>query len=135
MKILASAFALLFFISCNNANNNRPLTAIDTGREFIRASLNGDFNSAENLILKDTQNVQLFESYKHFYNKLPAEKKDYYRKASYKINKYVDADDSTTLINYSNSYMKKPMDIKIVRNHNVWAVDFKYTYSGNQPVE
>lgn len=108
---------------------------MDTGREFIRASLDGDFTKAESLLLKDTENVQLFDSYKLFYNKLPAEKKINYQKASYEINKYQDLDDSTTIINYSNSYMKKPMDIKVTRNNNTWEIDFKYTYSENQPVE
>lgn len=134
MKLL-TILSLTFLFACNGNSNNRPQTAVDTGREFIRASLDGDFTKAESLILKDTQNVQLFESYKLFYNKLPADKKINYQKASYVINKYQDLNDSTTIINYSNSYMKKPMDIKVARNNNTWEIDFKYTYSGNQPIE
>ncbi len=122
-------------MACNQNSTGRPETAMDTGREFIRASLDGDFIKAESLILKDTENVQLFESYKLFYNKLPAEKKINYQKASYEINKYQDINDSTTIINYSNSYMKKPMDIKVTRHNNTWEIDFKYTYSENLPVE
>jgi hypothetical protein len=135
MKKLLTVLSLVFFMACNSNSDERPQTAMDTGREFIRASLDGDFKKAESLLLKDTENVQLFESYKLFYNKLPAEKKINYQKASYEINKYQDLNDSTTIINYSNSYMKKPMDIKVTRNNNTWAIDFKYTYSGNQPVE
>lgn len=135
MKTLLAAFSLVLFITCNNNSTARPQTAMDTGREFIRASLDGDFKKAESLLLKDTENVQLFDSYKLFYNKLPAEKKTNYQKASYEINKYQDLNDSTTIINYSNSYMKKPMDIKVTRNNNIWAIDFKYTYSENQSVE
>ncbi len=135
MKTLLTVLSLLFFMACNQNSTRRPETAMDTGREFIRASLDGDFTKAESLLLKDTENVQLFDSYKLFYNKLPAEKKINYQKASYEINKYQDLDDSTTIINYSNSYMKKPMDIKVTRNNNTWEIDFKYTYSENQPVE
>lgn len=129
------AFCLIAgLISCNHSYQ-RPSTALDTGRDFIRASLNGDFTTAEILLLKDPSNNELFESYKQFYQKWPADKKENYRKASYEINKYVDLDDSTTIINYSNDYMNKPMDLKVVRHNKEWSVDFKYTYSGNLPID
>jgi len=135
MKTITILFTVLFFISCKSEKEKIPLSALDTGRDFIRASLNGEFNDAESLILKDDQNLQLFQSYKTFYDRLPAEKKQLYRNASYEINKYLDVDDSTTIINYSNSYMNKPMDIKLVRKNKTWLVDFKYTYSGNLPID
>ena len=134
-KILILILTVIVLASCSQQTEKRPETALDTGREFIRASLNGNFERASSLMLQDTQNVQLFNSYKLFYNKLPADKKRGYKDASYEINKYLDVDDSTTLINYSNSYMNKPMDIKIVRSNKNWSVDFKYTYSGNLPIE
>jgi hypothetical protein len=108
---------------------------MDTGREFIRASLDGNFGDAETLLLKDTQNIQLFDSYKTFYKRLPADEKSNYKTASYEINKYLDVNDSTAIINYSNSFMKTPMEIKLVRSNKNWAVDFKYTYAGNVPIE
>lgn len=127
-------FTLLIMASCKEKKAKVPDTALDTGREFIRASLDGKFDKASALLLKDSENVQLFESYKVFYEKLPADKKKGYKDASYEINKYLDVDDSTTLINYSNSYMNKPMEIKLVRKSKVWGIDFKYTYSGNLPI-
>jgi hypothetical protein len=30
--------------------------------------------------------------------------------------------------------MNKPMEIKVVKINNEWAVDFKFTYSGNLPM-
>jgi hypothetical protein len=134
-KLCSLLFLLVILYSCGTEKDQRPSTALDTGRDFIRASLNGDFKTAENLILPEPQNLQLFESYKAYYNRLPAEKKTLYKQASYEINKYLDVDDSTTIINYSNSYMNKPMDIKLVRQNNTWSVDFKYTYSGNLPID
>lgn len=132
-----SVFLLLTCIlySCAADKDKKPETAMDAGREFIRASLNGDFKIAEDLLLKDTQNLQLFESYKSSYNRFPADKKDHYRKADYVINKYLDLDDSTTIINYSNDYMNKPIDIKVVRRDHLWQIDFKYTLSGNLPID
>jgi len=134
-RLLGLIATLVILISCHSEVKDRPTTAMDTGREFIRASLNGDFDEAGKYILKDSQNIQLFESYKVFFKRLPEDKKNGYKKASYEINKYLDLDDSTTIINYSNDYMNKPMDIKLVRKSKEWWVDFKYTYSGNLPID
>lgn len=133
-KILFVLAVSVSMAACNQSESKAPETALDTGREFIRASLDGNFEKASGLLLKDSQNVQLFDSYQVFYNKLPADKKDGYKKASYDINKYTDVNDSTTLINYSNSYMHQPMEIKLVRKNKIWAVDFKYTYSGESSI-
>ncbi len=133
-KTLTFLLLITLAYSCSNEKEKRPTTALDTGRSFIRASLDGDFEITQQLILKDTQNLQLFESYKMLYKRMPAEKKKNYKSASYEINKYLDLDDSTTIINYSNSYMHKPMEIKVVRMNNEWCIDFKYISSGNLPI-
>lgn len=133
-NIFAAITLLCILYSCNHNNSTTTTTSLDTGREFIRASLNGDFTSAEKLLLQDTQNLQLFDSYKAYYDRLPADKKEHYRQANYDINKYVDVDSTTTIITYSNDYMKKPMDIKVVRDNKQWKIDFKYTYAGNTPI-
>ncbi|HMJ48449.1 MAG TPA: hypothetical protein VK498_14045 [Ferruginibacter sp.] len=126
---------IILIISCNNNTAKPPETALDTGREFIEASLKGDFENAQKLLLNDSENLQLFDSYKHFYDRLPGEKKQHYKNAQYNINKYLDVNDSVTIINYSNDYMNKPMDIKVVRLNKKWSIDFKYTYSGNLPID
>lgn len=118
-------------LSCSDEKKQSPVTALDTGREFIRLSLDGDLPGAEKLILKDTENLQSFDSYKVYYERLPQEEKKHFRAAKYDINKYEPINDSTTIINYSNDYMKKPMEIKVVKVNKEWKIDFKYTYSGN----
>ena len=129
MKNLIIILTLIIFAGCSGEQYKRPDSALETGRDFIRASLNGEFKKAEELLIKDSANVQLFESYKRFYNKMPALEKANYKKASYEINKLDEINDTTTLINYSNSYMKKPMDIKVIKTGDYWGVDFKYVYS------
>ena len=126
IKMIPSGL-LLFFLSCNTAPAAAPSTAVETGRDFIRATLNGDFPGAEKLLLNDPRNTELFISYKSFYDRLPAEKKAGYKNASYNINTFRDLNDSVSLINYSNSYMKQPMNIKLVRRDKTWKVDFKFT--------
>ena len=125
-KYLFPALTIII-LSCNNSSDKKPSTAMDTGRDFIRATLDGDFNKAQLLLLQDGRNTELFESYKTFYKRLPEEKKEAYKKASYNINTYTDVNDSVKLINYSNTYMNQPMNIKLVEKNSEWKVDFKFT--------
>lgn len=132
--LLLSIISLVLLFGCKD-EAVAPGTAMETGNEFIRASLDGDFDKAEKLLLEDPENQQLFDSYKKFYTRLPEDTKKHYKDAAYVINKYLDVDDSTALINYSNDYMKKPMDLKLVRVQKLWKVDFKYMSSGNLPLD
>ena len=128
MKIFFSSLLLIIVASsCFNDAQKRPTTSTETGTAFIRATLDGNFKDAETLLLKDEQNTAMFESYKTYYTRLPVEKKQAYKKASYTINTLTEPNDSTNIINYSNSYMKQPMDIKVIKRDNTWSIDFKYT--------
>ncbi len=122
-------FAWMLFSACNSKTEKRPETAMDTGRVFIKSSMLGDFKMAETLIYHDAENLSLFNAFKTFYNRMPDEKKLHYQKANYEINEFKEPNDSTTFINYSNDYMKKPMEIKLIRVNQVWYVDFKYNYT------
>ncbi len=128
MKLSLQILSLCIVIfSCNNRDAKRPTTATETGTEFIRATLDGNFKAAETLLLDDAQNKSMFESYKNYYERRSSQEKQAYKKASYNINTLTDVNDTTTIINYSNSYMKQPMNIKVVRRNNEWGIDFKYT--------
>ncbi len=129
--VLVSLLALI--TSCNSKKEN-PSTALDVGREFIRASLDGDFKDAQQFLKQDEANKEFFESYKAYYKRLTPEDKKKYKEASYEINNLLDLNDSTVIINYSNTYMKKPMEIKVIKSNNNWSVDFTYTASGNLPI-
>lgn len=126
-KVIVLLCVLVNLVACNDNGPKRPSTAVETGTEFIRATLDGNFKNAETLLLNDDQNTAMFQSYKTYYDRLPVEKKEAYKKASYTINTLTDENDSTTIINYSNSYMKQPMNIKVLKRANIWSVDFKYT--------
>ena len=130
-KIRVVILSAIIISSCSNNKKENPSTAIGAGSAFIRATLDGDFSSAETLLLKDTENLQLFDVYKIRYQKLDATTKKSYQEANYNINKFQDVNDSVKLINYSNDYLKKPMDIKVVRAKGEWKIDFKYTLAGN----
>jgi hypothetical protein len=128
MKINVSlSIFFLVLLACNDKTVNKPNTAMDVGRDFIRTTLDGDFKNAEALLCKDSQNIQTFDSYKNYYNRLPADKKLAYKKASDTINTVQDVNDSTSIIDYSNSYMNEPIKIRLVKQNKIWCIDFKYT--------
>ncbi len=129
MKKIFFAFFAIAFFTCNEAETKKTAnTSMDVGRDFIRATLDGNFKDAETLLLKDSINTQLFERYEKYYTNLSADIKDGYKKASYTINKFDESqNDSTVIINYSNTYMKQPQNIKLIKKDKQWGVDFKYT--------
>ena len=130
-KILFSVFFVLLFLSaCNQEvktiQNSDPLLA---GREFINASLTGDFDYAKKYLLADSTNLMYFERFVEFDNNKPVADKEGYKNSNIIINATENVSDSVTIINYSNTYKKEPSKIKLIRKDNKWLVDFKYTFS------
>lgn len=135
MRYLLFLMVLGILYSCDSKTESVEMNALETGRQFIRASLDGNFKIAEPLILTDAENQQQFQRFETFYSNMPVDDKNKYKASSYEINKFLEVNDSVTIINYSNSYMKKPMEIKLIRVNKAWMVDFKYTSSGNLPID
>ena len=131
-KFLLIPLFLLFFISCDQSvktkKNSDPLEA---GREFIDASLTGDYDYAKKYLLADSTNLMYFERFVEFDKKKPATEKEGYKNANIIINSTENISDSVTIINYSNTYKKEPSKIKLVKKNNEWLVDFKYTFLEN----
>jgi hypothetical protein len=126
-KLLLIIFTLSLVSCFEDKTEKKPTTAINVGTDFIRATLDGDFKKAEALLYKDSANMQYFEAYKRSYETTSANKKNSYRQASYTINSFTDLNDTTSIIDYSNSYMNQPMKIKLIKINKTWGVDFKYT--------
>ena len=132
--MLKKLFILIVFFYCSSSCNDkqeRPKTAMDTARLFIRSSLDGEFNKAKSLLCNDTENAQFFNAYELYYQKLSDDKKNHYKSADYQINKYNEISDSVITVNYTNDYMNKPMDLKLIRKNGEWCIDFKYSYTEN----
>ena len=129
-KLILIALTSLFFISCNQQSkkvkkNSDPLEA---GREFINASLTGDYDYAKQYLLTDSTNLMYFDRFVEFDEKKPAADKEGYKNSNIIINSTENISDSVTVINYSNTYKKEPAKIKLIRKNNEWLVDFKYTF-------
>ena len=130
--ILTSFISLLFFVACNqSAKTKKNTDPLEAGREFIDASLTGDYDYAKKYLLADSTNLMYFERFVEFDKKKPATEKEGYKNANIIINSTENVSDSVTIINYSNTYKKEPSKIKLVKKNNEWLVDFKYTFLEN----
>ena len=132
---------VLFFLTalmtdgCNPSGFKKPEDGLDAGREFIRAVLDGDYKKGELYVLPDEEDMRIYKRYTDYMKKRSREELQGLKEASIIVNKIEPVSDSVQIINYANSYSKKPMDIKVVKQDGQWWVDFKYTFSGNLPIE
>jgi hypothetical protein len=130
-KIIAFICVILFFITCNQSENKRHDDPLESGREFIDASLKGNYDIAKKYLLQDSVNIDYFNGLQQFNNKLSDQQKEGYKNANIIINSADNVSDSVMIINYSNTFKNSPSKIKMVRINKEWFVDFKYTFSGN----
>lgn len=130
-KILLIVSVLCFVWACNN-QRTRPDDALETAREFIRSSLDGDYKWANELLLKDSVNSYELEVLEKKYNtQMSAAEKEGFKKASIIIHSVENASDSVVIVNYSNSFKNKPLPLKVIKKDNKWQVDLNYTFTGN----
>lgn len=135
MKIIAF-LAFLFLLSCNSSpiGFEKPDDGLDAAREFIRAELDGDYVKGELYIIKDEEDKKLYQRYVEYMKQRPGKELIELKQASILVNKVEEVSDSVQIINYANSYSKRPMEIKMVKQNGEWWVDFSYTFSGNLPI-
>ncbi len=124
--------ALSVITSCNlHHQYTKAENALDAGREFINALLQGDFDKASFYMLQDDENNKLLRQFGQKYRKQSAENKRQYQQAVINIFEVDEVTGKETIINYSNSYDKIGHKVKIVNVNGYWMVDFKYTFDGN----
>ncbi len=133
LNIILFCFIMpLFFVSCTQSENAiKRADPIEAGREFIDASLKGNYEYAKKYLLADSINMEYFNELVNFNNKLSPHDKDAYKSANIIIDSIQNISDTLTIINYSNTFKNTPEKIKLVRVNKEWMVDFKYTFSGN----
>ena len=113
--------------SCTQTESKRPTTAMEVGNSFIRATLDGDFKNAAALMYNDSANNEIFEAFKRSFEAFSKDKKASYKNASYTVNSFTEINDSTSILDYSNTFMKQNQKIKLIKKAAQWSVDFKYT--------
>jgi hypothetical protein len=125
-------FLFLFFIAAGCSNNSgkekKPENDIDAARDFIRAALDGKFDQAKTYMLQDSSNIQYLDAVERNYQKLSDSTKNGYHESSINIHLVNPVNDSTTVIIYSNSYMKDRDTLRVFKINQQWLVDLKYIF-------
>jgi hypothetical protein len=124
--LLPCLFCLLAACGDNNSFKKAE-NAQDAGREFIRASLDGNYDKANFYLYNDSlrQNKMMLDKWKEDYNGLAAEDRGKYKDADILPINIQTVNDSVTLYTYANSYKKDTTTIRIVRIKGEWLVDLK----------
>ena len=123
----------VILVACNQPEGfKKPEDGLDAGREFVRAVLDGDFNKAQMYVLPEEDDIRLFNRYKTYVKKRSEKERLSLKSSSIQINKVEELNDSTTIINYANSYSKEPVDIKVIKKDGEWWIDFSYTFAGKE---
>ena len=118
--------------SCNTKTKKSPVTDIEVATAFVRNLLDNNFIEAEQYLLKDETNMQIFERFKKQYSEKDKAILEKYKNADIIVNETSYVTDSVYIFNYSNSYSRADKTIlKLVRIDDKWLIDLKYTFSGN----
>jgi hypothetical protein len=132
-KILFFVVLAAVVFSCNDQTKKEPVTNIEVANTFVRNLLDNDFKEAEKYLLKDSSNVEIFETFKKQYNRQDKAILEGYKEAQITVHEAkVVIPDSVFIFNYSNSY--RPLDttiLKALRINGKWLIDLKYTFPSN----
>ncbi len=132
MNRLFLLLLVVISIAACKQERERPTEALDTAREFIRSSLDGDYDWARELMIKDSLNLyELDVIEKKYKDEMSKKDKEGYKESSIIIHSVDNVSDTVVIVNYSNSYKKKPMPVKVIKRDGLWQVDFNYTFTGN----
>lgn len=119
----------------SNARDDEAYTtaenALDAGREFVDGCLKGKFKKSKFFMVPTPQNEAALDAMQRTYRLKSTEDRNQYREASITIGGVEHLNDTTVIIQYSNSYDKVARKLKVVKRNNSWLVDIAYTLSGN----
>jgi hypothetical protein len=117
---------VLLAAACNNSHTfKKAEDAQDAGREFIRASLDGNYEKASFYLYADSTNKMMFAKWKKDYDRMSPEEQQKYKDADILPLDVHAINDSVTSYTYANSYKKDTTTIRVVRINGDWMVDLK----------
>ena len=122
---------LLLLAACNNDKTfNKAEDAQDAGREFIRASLDGNYEKASFFLYPDSTNKMMFAKWKKDYDRMSPEEQQKYKDASILPINIQKINDSVTSYTFANSYKRDTSTILVLRINGEWLVDLKEILNG-----
>lgn len=116
---------LIFLAACTDKQPEyrKAEDALDAGREYINATLQGDFSRAAFYTVTDEKNKQLLLLTEKTYREKDKEGRQQFRTASINIAEVKELTDSTAVIHYSNSFDKEAHILQVVKRNQAWLVD------------
>ncbi len=131
MKKFLLPAILLLLAACNNDKTfNKAEDAQDAGREFIRASLDGNYEKASFFLYPDSTNKMMFAKWKKDYDRMSPEEQQKYKDASILPINIQKINDSVTSYTFANSYKRDTSTILVLRINGEWLVDLKEILNG-----
>jgi Domain of unknown function (DUF4878) len=125
VKQLIFALAIVLLAACNSHSYKKAEDAEDAGTEFIRASLDGNYEKASFYLYADSTNKMMFSKWKKDYDRMNPEEQQNYKDASIRPIEIKALNDSVTSYTYANSYKNDTTTIRVVRIKGDWMVDLK----------
>jgi hypothetical protein len=127
MKYLVVLLISATIAACGGSGGyHKAEDAQDAGRQFIRATLDGEHDKARFYLLHDTTNLLLLKQQEVNYNQLSGKEKNAFRESSIRPVDIKTVNDSVTLYKYYNTYHNKDTTtLRIMRIDNNWVVDLK----------
>jgi type IV secretory pathway component VirB8 len=127
-KLIAGFFFLQFFFGCKNNEVATSENDVDAARNFIRSSLDNDFEKARSYMLPDSVNNEYLDATMRNRARLPKTDNQKYKESSIRIYDIRKVNDSISVVSYSNSYKNSKDSVKVIRNNDNWMVDLKYSF-------
>jgi hypothetical protein len=115
---------IFLLVACGEPSDYRkPEDAMDAGREYINACLQGDFSKAALYALPEKKSEDVLKKLEKTYREKDKEGRQQLRTASINVSEIRDLTDSTTQIQYNNSFEKLPHTLFVVKRNGNWLVD------------
>ena len=126
LKTFLQSSFLIFIMACNAGKTfSKAEDAQDAGRQFIRASLDGDYEKARFYLYSDSVNLLLISKWQQGFDQMDRDTRQRYREASILPISIRAINDSVTAYTFSNSFKKDTTTVHIIRMNGEWLVDLK----------
>lgn len=125
------ALMLSAFGACSEPEGfKKPEDGLDAASSFVRATLDGDYAKAERYVMRDEEDLRLFERYKAHMKQVPEKERLGLKSANMIIDSVRTPSDSVTLVHYSNTFHRQSTRLRAVRIGGDWWIDFSDTFGG-----
>jgi hypothetical protein len=126
LKTILACFVFISVVACHEGKSfEKAEDAQDAGRQFIRASLDGDYEKARFYLLNDSVNLLLIGKWQEGFDQMDRDTRQQYRDANILPINIRAINDSLTTYTFSNSFRKDTTTVHIVRLKGEWLVDLK----------